>query len=56
MGRLFCRINDDLDKKFNVIVSAKFGRVRGALTSVIEEALKLWIEENRHFLDAITGK
>jgi len=40
-------INEDLDKAFREIVFKKKGLRRGAMLEAFEEAVELWIRENK---------
>lgn len=47
MGVIYARINKELEIQFRVNVAKKFGGKRGAISKGIEEAIELWLKENR---------
>ena len=40
MGKIIVTLTDEIEKKLREIVRAKYGNKRGALSIVVEEALK----------------
>ena len=46
MGKIFGRIDDDLEKRFRRVANAKFTGDRAPLSSALEEAIEKWIEDN----------
>jgi hypothetical protein len=53
VGRVFVNVNDNLERKFNIIMSAKYGREKGVLKKCVEEAMDCWIEANKHLLNEL---
>lgn len=47
MGRLDAVILDDLEEEFRAEVGKRFGMKKGNLSKAIEEAIRLWIKEQR---------
>ncbi|MEM3988699.1 MAG: hypothetical protein QXZ22_08925 [Sulfolobales archaeon] len=45
MGKLYVRVDDDLETKFRVAVLRVKGKKRGAISEAVEEAIKLWLEK-----------
>ncbi|MEM1680760.1 MAG: hypothetical protein QXZ56_06100 [Sulfolobales archaeon] len=45
LGKLYVRVDDDLETKFRVAVLRVKGKKRGALSEAVEEAIKLWLEK-----------
>lgn len=46
MGKLTVVINDDLDKRFRVAIAENGGK-HGDLKIAVEEAIKLWLVEQK---------
>jgi hypothetical protein len=49
MTRLDLNINDELEKKFRDMVYQTKGMKKGNLTLSLEEALELWIKEQKKY-------
>lgn len=47
MGSVSVSIPDDLEQELRVKGMEKFGLRRGYLSKAIEEAIRLWLEENQ---------
>ena len=50
MGRVFATIDDELELKFRVLVTAKYPNERGAIRKCYAEAIDCWIQQNKHLL------
>ena len=46
MGRIFIRIDDDLERKFRIKAVEKYGGRKGCIGKAVEEAIKKWLEES----------
>jgi hypothetical protein len=48
MGKIIVTLTDDVEKKLRDIVRIKYGSKRGAMSIIVEEALKnYFVKENR---------
>lgn len=50
VGQLNVKIPNEIEEKFRLIASRKFGLRKGYLTKAIVEALEKWIKENEELL------
>jgi hypothetical protein len=47
MGKIIVTLTDDVEKKLRIVAKTKFGNKRGALSIIVEEALKRYLPEER---------
>ena len=47
MGQINLKISDELEKEFRKIAVKKFGAKKGFLKKALEDAIQLWIKNNR---------
>ena len=45
MGKLYVRVDDELETRFRVAVLRIKGKKRGVLSKAVEEAIRLWLEK-----------
>lgn len=45
MGKIIVTLTDDIEKRLRTIVRVKFGNKRGAMSIIVEEALKKYLPE-----------
>lgn len=43
---LYARIDSDLERKLRIKIAKKYGGQKGALRKALEEAIRLWLEED----------
>ena len=43
---LYARIDSDLERKLRIKIAKKYGGQKGALRRALEEAIRLWLEED----------
>lgn len=48
-------ISKDLSIKFKMAALRKFRNAKGSLTKATEEAMKLWLEDNKEFVSKDNG-
>jgi len=46
MGKMLVDISDEVEKAFKTAVIQKYGKLRGQISKVVEEAIKLWLEKS----------
>ena len=56
MGRIDAVIPDDLEQKVRIETVKRFGGKKGDLTKAIQEALELWITQEKIKKSGITDK
>jgi hypothetical protein len=49
MGKISVILDDQREERLRKIAVAKFGLKRGYLTKALEEAIRLWMEENKGY-------
>lgn len=47
MGKTIVVLPDELDREFRSLIPLKFGGRKGALSKAVEEAVRLWVKENK---------
>ncbi|MBI4170364.1 MAG: hypothetical protein HY514_01625 [Candidatus Aenigmarchaeota archaeon] len=47
MGIMTISVNDEAEKLFRKLASAKYGKRKGALGEAVEEAIGLWAEKEK---------
>ncbi len=47
MGKITVEIDDTIDRQLRHAVLEKFGTKKGALAKAVEEALRLWLKEQK---------
>ncbi|MEM1669086.1 MAG: hypothetical protein QXM53_10550 [Thermofilaceae archaeon] len=45
LGKLYVKVDDELETRFRVAVLRVKGKKRGAISEAVEEAIKLWLEK-----------
>ncbi|MEM1532543.1 MAG: hypothetical protein QW224_03000 [Desulfurococcaceae archaeon] len=45
LGKLYVRVDDELETRFRVAVLRIKGKKRGVLSKAVEEAIRLWLEK-----------
>ena len=45
MGKIIVTLTDDIEKKLREIVKTKYGNKKGALSIIVEEALKNYLSK-----------
>jgi hypothetical protein len=49
MGKISLILDDEEEERLRRMAAAKFGLKRGYLTKALEEAIRLWMEENKRY-------
>ena len=45
MGKMLVKIDNELEKRFRIVILKVKGKKRGALSEAVEEAIRLWLEK-----------
>lgn len=53
MGKIIATVEDELEKKFKKAVIDKYGKLRDHQSKCVEEAIRLWLKDQRECTNSL---